>query len=114
MLHQLAADRSPNIWQEIKKLTSPPICPILEIVNADGNTSRRAEDVRNKWYSYISRLFSGLKNDPDIAYDDTFYEEIIKKKEEFDLMSSEDQKQFFPSVQNSEVLNHDIELKEVN
>ena len=80
MLHQLAADKSPNIWQEIKKLTSPPIRPILEIVNTDGSTSRRNEDVRNRWYSDIANLFSGLKNDPDLAYDDSFYGEIIKKR----------------------------------
>ena len=114
LLYQLAADNSPNIWQQIKKLNNPPLRPVLEIVNPDGSTSRNKDAILNRWFEDISQLFSGLRENPDLAFDDSFLEEVLKKKDEFEAMTEEEQHNTNPLCLNTDVLNRDLEFKEVS
>ena len=57
-------------------------------------------------------LFSGLRENPDFAFDDLFYEEILEKKQEFEALSPEDQEQ--QSEYNSEMLNKNLSFDEVS
>ena len=51
-----------------------------------------------------SRLFSGVRQNPEFAFDDTFFEEILKKKEELENMEEHQQ---YPSTKPNEELSND-------
>ena len=40
-----------------------------------------------RWYKDISGLYSGIHDDPDIVFDDDFYNKILEKKNEFENLS---------------------------
>ena len=57
-------------------------------------------------------MFSGLKDNPEFAFDDKFYEEIIEKKNEFEKLAPEQQDQ--DSKYDSNDLNENISFDEVS
>ena len=67
------------------------------------------KEVLKHWHHDISRLFSGLRQNPEFAFDDTFFEEILKKKEEFENMQPEyyEEDQVYPSAKLNEELSYD-------
>ena len=40
LLHKLAMEKSPNVWDQIKKLNCPPKRPPLEVLKEDGTITR--------------------------------------------------------------------------
>ena len=52
----------------------------LEVVRNDGSVSRDIKEVLERWHTDISGLFSGLRNNPDFAFDDDFYNKILENK----------------------------------
>ena len=68
------------MWASLKRLNDPPkIKTALEIVREDNIVSKDIKEVLSRWFKDISTLFSGMKNDPDIVFDDEFYNKIVEK-----------------------------------
>ena len=109
-----ASVNNPNImWQKLKNLSEPKSKnTFFEILREDGTISTDVKEVLSKWYTDFSECFAGLREDPDIAYDEHFYQRIIKLKDDFDRLSSSEQtatSQFDVSQ-----LNADFSLTEVS
>ena len=104
-LLNLCTENDPNIWEKIKKLNSPPSRPPLEIVREDETISTDVKEILERWHHDISRLFSGLRENPEMAFNEAFYNEILTKKEEFENMSELDQQQFSNFEFSSDTLN---------
>ena len=49
------------------------------------------KEVLQRWHNDISQLFSGIREDPDIVFDDEFYEEVVHKKQEIENLGSDAQ-----------------------
>ena len=113
-LLDLAAENNPNIWTKIKQLNSPPSRPPLEIVREDKTISTDIREILERWHHDISRLFSGLRDNPEMAFDEAFYQEIISKKEEFEKMEESEQQNFSNFEFSSDCLNNKITFKEVS
>ena len=101
------------MWSTLKKLNNPPSSKsALEIVRADKSISRDVLEVLERWHSDISKLFSGIRDNPEMAFDEEFYQQIIQKKKEFeDLDFSE---QIEVSRFSSEELNAEVSFDEVS
>ena len=113
-LLDMASENDPNIWAKIKRLNSPPSRPPLEIVKTDQTISTNIREILERWHLDISRLFSGLRDNPEMAFDEGFYQEIIKKKEEFDKMEESEQQNFSDFEFSSDCLNSEITFQEVS
>ena len=70
------------------------------------------KEILKRWHSDISRLFSGLRENPDFAFDDAFYDEVVDKKNEFEALSPEEQEQL--GDYDSESLNVNLTFDEVS
>ena len=69
------------MWEQLKRLDNPPTAKAaLEIVREDDTISHDLKEILERWFSDISKLFSGLREDPDMAFDEAFYQEVINKK----------------------------------
>ena len=80
------------MWATLKRLSNPPTArAALEIIREDKTISRDLKEILERWYKDISGLFSGLHDDPEIAFNQEFYEEVLKKKNEFEEMPFEEQ-----------------------
>ena len=64
-----------------------------------------------KWCSDFSECFKGIKDDPDLVYDDDFLENIKNLKASFDTLSSAEQEE--KSSFDSTMLNSKISFEEV-
>ena len=108
------AKTSPNkMWAKLKKLSNPPSTKAaLEIVREDGSISTDMKEILNRWHGDISRLFSGLRENPEFAFDDDFYDEIVGKKNDFEALTPAEQEQI--SDYNSESLNLNLTYDEVS
>ena len=113
-LLNLATENDPNIWDKIRKLNSPPTRPPLEIVREDETISNDLKEILERWHHDISRLFSGLRENPEMAFNEAFYNEILTKKEEFENMTELNQQQFSNFEFSSDTLNSDITFAEVS
>ena len=49
-------------------------------------------EILERWFKDISGLFSGLQEDPEIAFNEAFYQEVLDKKNEFEEMLPEESK----------------------
>ena len=67
-----------------------------------------------RWHLDISTLFSGLRENPETAFDDIFFQEILQKKQEFENMSSEQQHEFSNFNFSSDDLNCEFTFSEVS
>ena len=73
------------MWNKLKKLSEPTSSrATMEIVREDSTISHDIGEILNKWHCDISKLLSGLRENPDIVFDDAFYQEVLKMKNEFD------------------------------
>ena len=84
-----------EMWARLNKLSRAA----LQIVQDDGSISSEVKEVIEWWHRDISNLFSGIQQNQDFAFDDSFYEQIIKKKEEFKNLPQDyqDEIQAYPS-----------------
>ena len=98
------------MWASLKKLNNPPSSRVaLEIVRADETIFRDLKEILERWLTDISKLFSGVRENPEMSFNDTFYEEIISKKQEFENLSNLEQQQ--NSNYSSESINAEISFK---
>ena len=73
-------------------MSDPPSCKaILEIIREDKSISKDVREVLEKWYSDISKLYSGVRENPDLVFDNDFLENAIAKKQLFESLSSAEQ-----------------------
>ena len=86
----------------------------MEIVREDQTISCDVKEVLHRWHNDISKLYSGLLDNPDVAFDNQFYEEILQKKTEFDKMSVDQQIAFSTRGIEGDMLNAELTLKEVS
>ena len=77
----------------------------------DSTISRDIKEVLARWYRDISGLFSGFKDDPDLAFNEEFYRHVIQKKEEFERLSDQEFAQH--RSYSSEEINAEISYDEV-
>ena len=78
------------MWAALKKLNNfPDTKAALEIVREDQTISTDVREVLERWFRDISGLFSGLQEDPEVAFDDNFYREVLEKKNEFENLREE-------------------------
>ena len=74
-----------EMWDKLKKLNNPPSSKVvLEIVRDDESISTDIKEILARWHKDISELFSGIRDHPDFAFDDDFYQQIKNKKDEFE------------------------------
>ena len=93
-LETSARSKQASMWEQLKRLDNPPTTrAALEIVRGDDTISRDLKEILERWFNDISQLFSGLREDPEVAFDDNFYQEVLNKKSEFENMSYDQQSQ---------------------
>ena len=114
-LGKLVAENSAEIWAKLKKLGDPPSSrAAIEIVRADKTISRDIQEVLERWHLDISKLFSGIRENPEMAFNDIFYREVLNKKQEFENMSQEQQQEFSNFDFSSDDLNCEFTFLEVS
>ena len=112
-LEQAAKNDPSQMWAQIKKLCNPPSSrAALQIVRSDGSISHDMSEIFERWLSDISKLYSGLGDNPEFAFNDSFYEDILSKKKEFDNLSSDQQRS--NASYNSDGLNSELFYQEVS
>ena len=77
----------------------------------DKSISNDVKEVLERWHSDISNLFSGIRDNPDMAFDEDFYQQIILKKQEFenlDFIEQSETSQFSSEELNSEILFEEV------
>jgi hypothetical protein len=112
-LQKNAVSDPASMWATLKKLSNPPSNKaVLEIVRADETISRDIKEILEKWQSEISKLFSGVRENPEMAFDENFFQEIINKKNEFENLSPDEQ--VLRSTFSPEMVNADISFDEVS
>ena len=61
------------MWSALKKLDNRPSSrAALEIVRKDKTISRDLKEILERWHRDISGLFSGLRENPEFAFDENF------------------------------------------
>ena len=86
----------------------------MEIVRADKSISRDRAEVLQRWHDDISNLYAGVREDPELAFDEDFYQSILEKKLEFEQMNDVSQQSFSGKQINQEILNSEIGFAEVS
>ena len=101
------------MWSTLKRLSNPSTSrAVLEIVREDKSISSDIKEILERWHGDISRLFSGIRDNPEMAFDEDFYSEIVRKKAEFESLSTEEQNS--GNIFDSEMLNSEISYSEVS
>ena len=105
---------NPNeVWKRINQLTERKQTKvILEIIREDKTISNDLKEVLQKWHLDFSKSFSGLKDNPENAFDDDFLAHIEKLKQQFEEMSPEDQRVGSPI--DDSTINVDLTQQEVS
>ena len=112
-LSEAASVNPADMWARLKRLCDPPSTrAALEIVRADGSISTDMQEILDRWVRDIAKLFSGLRDNPDMAFNDDFFQQILEKKQEFENLSPEMQES--ESLYNTAALNSDLSLEEVS
>ena len=102
-----------EMWKQINALSEPKSSKvILEIIRQDKSITTDIKEILERWHTDISGLFSGLRENPEMAYDDDFFKEICDLKNDFENLSNEQQEQF--SEFDSSSINNEISLTEVS
>ena len=66
-----AKSRPAAMWEQLKRLDNPTTTrAALEIVREDETISRDLKEILERWFRDISKLFSGLCEDPEMAFDE--------------------------------------------
>ena len=117
--HNLAdlADKATNnpseMWKRLKALSDRKTSNVvLEIIQQDGSTSKDEKIVLEKWFNDFSQCFKGMKDDPDLVFDDDFLARISHLKTVFENLSPEQQEA--GSAFDSSSLNCSISFEEVS
>ena len=84
----------------------------LEIVRQDKSISRDIKEILERWHNDISNLFSGIRENPDMAFDEDFYRQVLERKNEFENLA--DDEQIERSEYNSDMLNSELDFDEVS
>ena len=71
------------------------------------------KEVIGRWYDDISKLYAGVRDDPEMVYNEEFFQDILTKRKEFDQMEDEQQQMFSRITADPGALNSEISLKEV-
>ena len=96
-LAEKAANDPSEMWKRLKALSDRKSSHVLlEIIREDGTISKDKKEVLLKWYNDFSECFKGIKDDPDLVFDDEFLEQISKFKVDFENLSNEEQVSFSP------------------
>ena len=81
--HDLAdlADKASSdpaeMWKRLKALSDhKPTHVLLEVIRDDETISKDIKDVLEKWHKDFSECFKGIKDDPDLVFDDEFLENL--------------------------------------
>ena len=90
------ADKASNdpseMWKRLKALSDRKSSSVLlEIIREDGSISSDKKEVLEKWCSDFKHCFEGMKDDPDLVFDDEFFENIKNLKAKFDELSNDEQ-----------------------
>ena len=102
-----------DMWSRLNKLSNPPSSRVaLEIVRDDESISRDLKEILERWLKDISKLFSGVRDNPEMSFDEDFYEEILNKKQQFENLSPNEQHE--SNNFNSESLNNELSFSEVS
>ena len=89
-LEKLAETNPNEMWSKLKKLSNPSSTQAaLEIVKDDGTISHDIKEILKRWHDDIGKLFSGFRENPEFAFDDEFYENILEKKAEFENLTAD-------------------------
>ena len=108
-----SANNPVNMWAKLKRLSEPPNTrAALEILQEDGTISQDIQEVLEKWHDDISKLFSGLRDNPEMVFNEDFYNEVVQKKEFFEKLAPNEQ--LSQAKYNSGVLNSDLLFEEVS
>ena len=102
-----------EMWKRLKALSDhKPAHVLLEVVRDDETICKDIKVVLEKWHKDFSECFKGIKDDPDLVFDDEFLARITKLKDDFDVLSENEQesKSRFDSVK----LNCEITYQEVS
>ena len=112
-LSNLADSNPTEMWAKLKRLCDPPSSrAAMEILREDGSVSTDIQEILEKWHQDISKLFSGLRDNPEMAFNEDFYQEIKTKKEEFENIAPTQQQN--QGRTSSNVLNSDFLYVEVS
>ena len=66
-----SSDNPAEMWAKLKRLAEPVTSRVaMEIVREDGTISHDVKEVLQRWHKDISQLFSGIREDPDIVFED--------------------------------------------
>ena len=65
-----------------------------------------------RWHRDICGLFSGLQENPEFAFDEVFYQQIVEKKAEFENLTFEEQ--IAASTYDATAVNADFLFSEVS
>ena len=108
------AQYNPNeMWKKLKRLNENKSSKaVLEIIKSDKTISKDIQEVLGRWHTDISKLFSDIRDDPEVAFNDEFYNEVLNKKQQFEDLSDEQQKDQSPY--NTENLNETLSFNEVS
>ena len=72
-LENMATNDPNEMWKRFKSLSEPKSSKvILEIIRNDKSISTDIKEILTRWHSDISGLFSGVRENPELAYDDRF------------------------------------------
>ena len=112
-LADLAANNPAEMWKRLKALSGQKSSHVLlEILREDGSVSNEKREVLQKWYNDFSQCFKGIKDDPDMVFDDQYLDQITKLKTDFDKLSPESQ--VSGAALDSSQLNCEISYDEVS
>ena len=108
------AEKDPNeMWKLLNSLSEPKSSKVvMEIINKDETISTDIKEILKRWHSDISGLFSGLRDEPDLAFNDQFFQQISDLKTEFENLSDEQQQD--STNTDSSSYNTEFSLKEVS
>ena len=71
------------MWAKIRRFCDPPSTrTALEVVREDGTISTDLREILMKWHKDISRLFSGIRDNPELVFDGKFCQEVLDKADD--------------------------------
>ena len=86
----------------------------IEIVKEDGSISHNIKEVLNRWFKDISGLYSEVKENPELNFNDEFYKKVVEKKEQFDRLVQASGGEPSQEINDPEEINYEISYDEVS
>ena len=103
-----------QVWKKLQRLNAKPLKRVMEVVREDGSISGDTGEVLQRWFQDISNLYAGLNEQPDIAFDESFYQKVLEKKAEFEKLTGEQQANIPDINYPSSSLNDELTMVEVS